>query len=123
MIIGLAYAAVTDMTLAFCLTGSLTHNPRWLDAVGSFTSDGWLVAGVAGLGMLTKGPVAPVLLGTTFIIHLGWTGRAKRLIPPMLRWDRGPGPGRFAAGLWRLRPASSGFRAGVSGRQQLLPAS
>jgi len=76
----LAHAAVTDMTLAFCLTGSLYACRRWLDAAGR-ARFGWitLCGAMAGLGMLAKGPVAPVLLGLTFVIHLWWSRRLRSL--------------------------------------------
>ncbi len=81
----LAHAAVTDMTLTFCLMGSLYAYRRWLE-VSQRPHDacrfGWAAAcgAFAGLGMLTKGPVAPVLLGATFVIHLWWTRRIGYLI-------------------------------------------
>ena len=76
----LARAAVTEMTLVFCLSMALYAYRRWLDAQGR-ARFGWIaLCGVAtGLGMLAKGPVAPVLLGVTFVIHLAWTRRLRRL--------------------------------------------
>lgn len=76
----LARAAVTDMTLVFCLTAALYAYRRWLDA-DRLPRFGWmaLCGAATGLGMLAKGPVAPVLLGTTFIIHLVWTRHFRRL--------------------------------------------
>lgn len=76
----LAHSAVTDMTLVFCLTLALYAYRKWFDAAGKGRF-GWvaLCGAMTGLGMLAKGPVAPVLLGITFIVHLAWTGRIKRL--------------------------------------------
>ena len=72
----LARACVTDMTFAVCLTAALYAYRRWLDG-----RIGWaiLCGAMTGLAMLAKGPVAPVLLGATIIIHLLWTRRLLRL--------------------------------------------
>lgn len=77
----LARAAVTDMTLLFCLLGALYSYRRWLDA-DNHARLGWmaLCGAMTGLGMLTKGPVAPLLLFVTFCIHLWITGRLSRLL-------------------------------------------
>ena len=77
----LAHAAVTDMTLAVCLTAALYAYRRQLDAEGRARL-GWaaLCGAMTGLGMLAKGPVAPLLLFTAFFVHLWWTGRLRRLI-------------------------------------------
>lgn len=78
----LARAAVTDMTLAVCLTLALyglyvwiqTRQGRWMALAGLMT----------GLGMLTKGPVALVLIGVQAIAYLLLTRQAKRLLSPAL---------------------------------------
>ena len=78
----LARAAVTDMTLAVCLTGALyglyawarTGRGRWMALAGALT----------GLGMLTKGPVALVLVGVQAVAYLLLTRQAKRLLSPAL---------------------------------------
>ncbi|MDQ3814389.1 MAG: glycosyltransferase family 39 protein [Armatimonadota bacterium] len=104
----LARAAVTDMTFAFFLTAALYCYRRWLDeqldeardetaADGSTKSStatqnawaawavarggAWAVAcgGATGLAMLTKGPVAPLLLSVAFVLHLRWLGRLRHL--------------------------------------------
>jgi Dolichyl-phosphate-mannose-protein mannosyltransferase len=66
--------AITDMTLSCCMLGTwlslylvLTLSPKWYLPAGLF----------AGLGMLTKGPVALALPGITFLIALGWFYRAR----------------------------------------------
>lgn len=76
----LARAAVTDMTLVFCLTLALYAYRRWFDAIGG-ARFGWMIlCGTAtGLGMLAKGPVAPFLIFVTFCIHLGWARSFKRM--------------------------------------------
>lgn len=82
----LARAAVTDMTLLFCLLGALYCYRRWFAAMESgerrTASIGWMcLCGVmTGLGMLAKGPVAPVLLFGTFFIHLLISRRLKLLL-------------------------------------------
>ena len=55
----LARAAVTDMTLLFCLLGALYAYRRWFDADGP-SRFAWMAAcgAMTGLGMLAKGPVA-----------------------------------------------------------------
>jgi 4-amino-4-deoxy-L-arabinose transferase-like glycosyltransferase len=80
----LARAAVTDMTLLFCLLGALYAYRRWFDADGP-PRFGWmaLCGAMTGLGMLAKGPVAPLLLFATFFIHLWRCGRLRRLVS----WD------------------------------------
>lgn len=77
----LAHAAVTDMTFVFCLIASLYAYRRWFDAAGR-ARFGWmaLCGGMMGFAMLTKGPVAIVLLGITFVIQLAWERRLGRLI-------------------------------------------
>lgn len=78
----LARAAVTDMTLAVALTGALyglaawaqTNQARWIALAGLMT----------GLGMLTKGPVALVLIGVQTLVYLLLTRQAGRLLSPGL---------------------------------------
>jgi 4-amino-4-deoxy-L-arabinose transferase-like glycosyltransferase len=78
----LARAAVTDMTLAVTLTLALlglyvwvqTSQGRWIALAGLMT----------GLGMLTKGPVALVLIGVQTVAYLLLTRQAKRLLSPAL---------------------------------------
>ncbi len=78
----LARAAVTDMTLTVCLTLALyslyawtqTRQGRWIALAGLMT----------GLGMLTKGPVALVLIGVQTLAYLLLTRQAKRLLSPAL---------------------------------------
>jgi len=78
----LARAAVTDMTLTVCLTLALyglyvwvqTNQGRWVALAGLMT----------GLGMLTKGPVALVLIGVQTLAYLLLTRQAKRLLSPAL---------------------------------------
>ncbi len=82
----LARAAVTDMTLAFFLTLALLCYRCWLDEAllptPSRAKLRWaLGCGAAtGLAMLTKGPVAPLLLSVTFVLHLWWLGRLRVLL-------------------------------------------
>ena len=99
----LARAAVTDMTLVFCLMGALYAYRRWFDEVESGkrkveSPEGnsrpsysllpipyslrWmaLCGAMTGLGMLAKGPVAPFLLFVTFFIHLCVSRRLRRLV-------------------------------------------
>ena len=78
----LARAAVTDMTLAVCLTGALyglyawtqTNGGRWMALAGLMT----------GLGMLAKGPVALVLVGVQAVAYLLLTRQPRRLLSPAL---------------------------------------
>jgi 4-amino-4-deoxy-L-arabinose transferase-like glycosyltransferase len=78
----LARAAVTDMTLALCLILALyglyawvqTNQGRWIALAGLMT----------GLGMLTKGPVALVLIGVQTLAYLLLTRQPKRLLSPAL---------------------------------------
>lgn len=79
--IWLGHGAVTDMTFVFFLTAALYGYRRWLDAEGR-ARFGWmaLCGAMTGFAMLTKGPVAPFLLFVTFVIHLLWTKRIKRLV-------------------------------------------
>ena len=78
----LARAAVTDMTLSAMLTLALFGLYAW-----TTTGRGlWIaLAGVmTGLGMLTKGPVALVLIGIQTLAYLCLTRQAKRLLSPAL---------------------------------------
>jgi 4-amino-4-deoxy-L-arabinose transferase-like glycosyltransferase len=94
----LARAAVTDMTLLFCLLGALYAYRRWFAAMENgerrARSIGWvcLCGAMTGLGMLAKGPVAPALLFGTFFIHLLISGRLRFLISCdqrglLITWD------------------------------------
>lgn len=76
----LAHSAVTDMTFVFFLTSAVFAYRRWFLAEGR-ARIGWAVAAglLGGLATLTKGPVAPVLLFTAFLIDLWIAGRLKRL--------------------------------------------
>lgn len=79
----LARAAVTDMTFVLCLTAALYCYRRWLHEV-MVGSGAWLFWSLAcgaatGLAMLTKGPVAPLLLSLTFLIHANSIGRGRHL--------------------------------------------
>ncbi len=77
----LSRAAVSDVTFTTCLFGAIYAYRRWFDADGRAKYGWMLLCGAAtGLGMLTKGPVAPLLLFLTFAIHLAWTKRLKRLL-------------------------------------------
>lgn len=77
----LARAAVSDVTFAVCLFGAIYAYRRWLDSEGR-ARFGWmaLCGASTGLGMLAKGPVAPLLLFLTFVIHLCWTRKLRRLV-------------------------------------------
>jgi 4-amino-4-deoxy-L-arabinose transferase-like glycosyltransferase len=78
----LSRAAVTDMTLAACLTVALlalwawavTHQARWA-----------LLAGLAtGMAVLTKGPAFLILIGAQAVFFLCLTRQARRLLSPAL---------------------------------------
>jgi len=77
MMIGNARMSITDMTLAawmtattLCLFMAAHHNLRW-----------WLAAGVfAGLGVLTKGPVALVVPGAIFCLYTLLIGEFRRCL-------------------------------------------
>jgi 4-amino-4-deoxy-L-arabinose transferase-like glycosyltransferase len=70
----LARAAVTDMTFVLCLTAALYGYRRWLDESPTDRRSQMLWAlfcgAATGLAMLTKGPVAPLLLSTAFLRQL-----------------------------------------------------
>ena len=76
----LAHSAVTDTAFVFFLASAIFAYRRWLSAEGR-ARIGWavVVGLVGGLATLTKGPVAPVLLSTAFLIDLWIAGRLKRL--------------------------------------------
>lgn len=80
----LARAAVTDMTFVFFLTAALYGYRRWHDEAfaASGRRFGWALAcgAATGLAMLTKGPVAPLLLGLAFLIHANSLGRGRLLL-------------------------------------------
>jgi 4-amino-4-deoxy-L-arabinose transferase-like glycosyltransferase len=76
----LARACVTDMTFTFCLISALYAYRRWLAASGR-SGMGWgvLCGAMTGLATVAKGPVAPLLVGVTIVIHLAWIRRTARL--------------------------------------------
>ena len=85
----LARAAVTDMTFVFFLTLALLCYRRWFDEATEATANTraqWVWAlscgAATGLAMLTKGPVAPVLLSVTFFLHALWMKRLRLLRAP-----------------------------------------
>ncbi|WP_373532458.1 ArnT family glycosyltransferase [Vampirovibrio sp.] len=81
LFIGIARMSITDMTLACFMTGTTLclflaahKNLKW-----------WLAAGaVAGLGILTKGPVALILPGAIFTLYTLVTAQFKRCL--LNRW-------------------------------------
>ncbi len=79
----LSRASVTDMTLVFFLVAALYGYRRWLGSEGR-ARFGWaaLCGAMTGLGMLTKGPVAPLLLSVTIAAHLLWLQQLRRLWSP-----------------------------------------
>ncbi|MEN6356316.1 MAG: glycosyltransferase family 39 protein [Armatimonadota bacterium] len=76
----MSHAAATDAIMVFFLVAALYAYRRWLDATGRARLM-WIAicGGATGFGMLTKGPVVPLLLTATFIVHLWWTGSLKKL--------------------------------------------
>lgn len=76
----MSHAAATDAIMVFFFTLALYSYRRWLDSAGR-SRFAWMAAcgGAAGFGMLTKGPVVPLLLSAAFLIHLWWTGSLKKL--------------------------------------------
>ena len=78
---GIARMSITDMTLScfmtlttLCLFMAAHQNLRW-----------WLAAGaIAGLGVLTKGPVAIVVPGAIFVLYAWLIGDFKRCL--LNRW-------------------------------------
>ncbi len=97
----MAHTASFDALLATLIAGSL---------LGFFAADltgriGWARWGyaLAALGYLTKGPVAPVLVGATMLVFLAWEGRLRdvwRLLDP---W--GIGVFFVVAGPWTVLAA------------------
>ncbi len=81
LFIGIARMSITDMTLACFMTGTTLclfvaahRNLKW-----------WLAAGViAGLGILTKGPVALIIPGAIFTLYTLVIGQFKRCL--LNRW-------------------------------------
>jgi 4-amino-4-deoxy-L-arabinose transferase-like glycosyltransferase len=77
LMIGIARMSITDMTLACFMTGTTLclflaahQNLKW-----------WLAAGiVAGLGILTKGPVALILPGAIFTLYTLIIGQFRRCL-------------------------------------------
>ncbi len=78
----MARAAVTDMTLCFCLLAALLCVYEWASA-GRARAVLWAGAWT-GLAMLAKGPVALALIGAQVALFLCVTGRARRLLAPAL---------------------------------------
>ena len=76
----LAHAAVTDMTFVFCLMLSIYGYRLWIKEDAKSYKWAFLCGAGAGLATLAKGPVAPVLLFTTFVLHLYWLKRIKFLL-------------------------------------------
>lgn len=76
----LSHAVATDAVMVLFIVTSFYAYRRWLDARGNY-SIAWMAAcGVsAGLGMLTKGPVVPVLLGGVILVHLVWSRMYRKL--------------------------------------------
>ncbi|MFQ3548973.1 MAG: glycosyltransferase family 39 protein [Armatimonadota bacterium] len=76
----LSHAAVTDVILVFFLMASLFAYRLWLDSSGKAKYAWIIVCGVmAGFAMLTKGPVAYIILFGTVFLHLLWIKQLKRL--------------------------------------------
>ncbi|MCE5315414.1 MAG: glycosyltransferase family 39 protein [Armatimonadota bacterium] len=77
----MSHAAATDAVMVFFITVALYTYQRWLDEPGHKRL-GWLAAcgAATGLGMLTKGPVVPLLLMIAFFVHLWWIGSLRKLI-------------------------------------------
>jgi 4-amino-4-deoxy-L-arabinose transferase-like glycosyltransferase len=81
LFIGIARMAITDMTLACFMTGTSLclflaahRHLKW-----------WLAAGIfAGLGILTKGPVALIIPGAIFTLYTLIIGQFKRCL--LNRW-------------------------------------
>lgn len=75
--IGFGHAATFDMLLTACVTASLCffllhemdRRPKWL----------WLGYGFAGLGVLAKGFVAPLIIGLTMCLYLLVSGKIRNL--------------------------------------------
>lgn len=75
MMIGIGRMSITDMNLALWMT--LTTASLYL--VAHYHRGWWLAAGIlAGIGILTKGPVAIVLPGAVLVLYSLLTGRFKR---------------------------------------------
>ena len=84
MVTGIGRMSITDMTLTMWMTlttltafhGTMPNQQRW-----------WLLAGVfAGLGMLTKGPVALALPGLIVLLTTLWQGRFKSTFGTVWPW-------------------------------------
>ncbi len=82
----MSHAAATDAVLVFFLTAGLYAYRRWLDTDARLPRLGWAAAcgAAVGFGMLTKGPVAPLLLAAAMLLHLAWVRQLRRLRLPDL---------------------------------------
>lgn len=76
----MSHAAATDAIMVFFMVAGLLCYRYWLDSTGKRALL-WMVGcgAAAGFGMLAKGPVVPVLLTATFVVHLIWIKQIKRL--------------------------------------------
>jgi 4-amino-4-deoxy-L-arabinose transferase-like glycosyltransferase len=76
----LARSSVTDMTFVFFLILGLYGYRRWFDCEKG-KGIGWavLLGAGTGLAMITKGPVAPVLMGLAILVHIAWMREWKKL--------------------------------------------
>jgi 4-amino-4-deoxy-L-arabinose transferase-like glycosyltransferase len=76
----MSHAAATDAVMVGLMTAALYAYRRWLDSEGRARL-GWITlsGAAAGLGMLAKGPLVPLLLVVTFILHLAWTRQLARI--------------------------------------------
>jgi 4-amino-4-deoxy-L-arabinose transferase-like glycosyltransferase len=76
----LSHAAATDAIMVFLMTASLYAYRRWLASEDRGRS-GWIAMSgtAAGLGMLAKGPVVPLLLLITYVAHLAWMRQLRRI--------------------------------------------
>ncbi|MCE5322095.1 glycosyltransferase family 39 protein [bacterium] len=76
----MSHAAATDAIMVFFLVIALYAYRLWLDTTGRKRFVWIAICGCAtGFGMLTKGPVVPLLLTVTFFIHLWWTKSLRKL--------------------------------------------
>lgn len=76
----LSHAAATDAVMVFFIITSLYAYRRWLNARGNGRLVWMAVCGAStGLGMLTKGPVVPVLLAGVIMVHLIWSKMYRKL--------------------------------------------
>src|SRR5262249_44725602 len=80
-VIVLARAAVTDMLFGTCFAAACFSFYLWQDGRRGSSRLGWAAAGGVALGLatLTKGPVAPALLGAIGVLFLAWERRLRQL--------------------------------------------